>query len=260
MKFLKSLLAGVIIFSAAVNGHSQEQPKQQEKKPLDHSVYDKWETLGGYAITDNGEWISYYSNKEENDGKVVVMNLKNGKTIEVPRGSKTKFSTSGTHITFTIRPTHAQQKEAKIKKLKGDKLPKDTLGIMELATGNITKFAAVKGIETPREGGNFIAFKVEHTPVVLPDSNGEKAAEGKPAKKPAKPKTEVITVIYDLAKNAAVDTLKNVETLSFTKKGDRLFCISKSKNSKELFSYNPATLCKREVYCFLRKYRHHKEV
>ena len=115
MKFLKSLLAGVIIFSAAVNGHSQEQPKQQEKKPLDHSVYDKWETLGGYAITDNGEWISYYSNKEENDGKVVVMNLKNGKTIEVPRGSKTKFSTSGTHITFTIRPTHAQQKEAKIK-------------------------------------------------------------------------------------------------------------------------------------------------
>ena len=206
MKILKSILAGIIIFSAAgqmqaqeqVPGQAQGQAAVQEKKPLDHSVYDKWETLGGYAITDNGEWISYYSNKEENDGKVVVMNLKSGKTIEVPRGSKTKFSPSGTHITFTIRPTFAQQKEAKIKKLKGDKAPKDTLGIMELATGNIAKFPAVKGLETPREGGNFIAFKVEHKEEVLPDST---KSDAKPAKKAAKPKTEVITLIYDLAKS-----------------------------------------------------------
>lgn len=245
MKFLKSILAGVIIFSAAGQMQAQGQQEQQaqaavqEKKPLDHSVYDKWETLGGYAITDNGEWISYYSNKEENDGKVVVMNLKSGKTIEVPRGSKTKFSPSGTHITFTIRPTHAQQKEAKIKKLKGDKAPKDTLGIMELSTGNIAKFPAVKGLETPREEGNFIAFKVEHKEEVLPDST---KADAKSAKKNAKPKTEVITLIYDLAKNAVVDTLKNVETLSFTKKGDRLFCITKTKKGKELYSYNPAAL------------------
>jgi dipeptidyl aminopeptidase/acylaminoacyl peptidase len=247
MKLFKSLLAGVIIFSAAAQAHGQAQPQPnaqgtaqvQEKKPLDHSVYDKWETLGGYAITDNGEWISYYSNREENDGKVVVMNLKSNSTIEIPRGSKTRFNPQGTHLTFTIRPTFAQQKEAKLKKLKGDKAPKDTLGILELATGKIAKFPALKGIETPREGGNFIAFKVEHTPVVLPDSP---EADAKAAKKQAKPKTEVITVIYDFAKNAAVDTLKNVETLSFTKKGDRLFCISKTKKGKELFSYNPATL------------------
>ena len=247
MKLFKSLLAGVIIFSAAAQAQGQAQPQPnaqgtaqvQGKKPLDHSVYDKWETLGGYAITDNGEWISYYSNREENDGKVVVMNLKSNSTIEIPRGSKTKFNPQGTHLTFTIRPTFAQQKEAKLKKLKGDKAPKDTLGILELATGKITKFPALKGIEAPREGGNFIAFKVEHTPVVLPDSP---EADAKAAKKQAKPKTEVITVIYDFAKNAAVDTLKNVETLSFTKKGDRLFCISKTKKGKELFSYNPATL------------------
>ncbi len=215
-------MAGAVILAGAFQGRAQGMQggaQVQEKRPLDHSVYDKWETLGGYAITDNGEWVSYYVNRDENDGKVVVMNLNNGSTIEIPRGSKTKFSPQGKHLTFTIRPTHAQQKEAKIKKLKGDKAPKDTLGILELATGKITKFPALKGLEIPREGGNFIAFKVEQ---------------------PAKPKAEVITLIYDLAKNQVIDTLKNVETLSFTKKGDRLFCITKSKKSKELLSYNPA--------------------
>ena len=185
MKFLKSFLAGVFIFSASLMAQAQEPAAVQGKKPLDHSVYDKWETLGGYAITDNGEWISYYSNREENDGKVVVMNLKSNSTIEIPRGSKTKFNPQGSHLTFTIRPTFAQQKEAKLKKLKGDKAPKDTLGILELATGKIAKFPALKGIEAPREGGNFIAFKVEHTPVVLPDSP---EADAKSAKKQAKPK------------------------------------------------------------------------
>ena len=65
MKILKSILAGIIIFSVAgqmqaqeqVPGQAQGQAAVQEKKPLDHSVYDKWETLGGYAITDNVEWI-----------------------------------------------------------------------------------------------------------------------------------------------------------------------------------------------------------
>ena len=106
-----------------------------QKPALDHSVYDKWETLGGYAITDDGRWVSYYSNREENDGTVNLIDLKTGNTTQVPRGARTKFSPEGKHLVFTIRPTHAQQKEAKLKKLKGDKLPKDTLAIMELATG-----------------------------------------------------------------------------------------------------------------------------
>ena len=207
----------------------------QVKPALDHSVYDKWETLGGYAMTDNGEWLSYYCNREENDGSVNIMNLKSNVVTVVPRGARAKFSPEGKHLIFTIRPTHAQQKEAKLKKLKGDKLPKDTLAVMELSTGKIVKFPALKSVENPREGGNFIAFKVEHKET-LPDSVVAKAD-----KKSPKPKTEVITLIYNLNANAVSDTLKNVDVISFTKKGDRLLCIEKSKECKKLYVYNPAT-------------------
>ena len=99
------------------------QPKSAVKPALDHSVYDKWETLGGYAITDNGQWAAYYCNREENDGSVNVINLTTEKTITIPRGARMKFSPEGNHLVFTIRPTHAQQKEAKLKKRLTCKVP-----------------------------------------------------------------------------------------------------------------------------------------
>ena len=216
---------------------------QAQKPALDHTVYDKWETLGGYAITDDGRWVSYYSNKEENDGTVNLIDLKTGNTTQVPRGARTKFSPEGKHLVFTIRPTHAQQKEAKLKKLKGDKLPKDTLAIMELATGKMVKFPALKSVEIPREGGNFIAFKVEHKDT-LPDDSPAK--EGKKTKA-AKPKTETITVVYNLSANTVSDTLKEVDVLTFNKKGDRLLCIAKGKDYKELYSYNPVTKTRQQI-------------
>ena len=146
---------GMSISANAQDQNGSVQTRSVVKPALDHSVYDKWETLGGYAITDNGEWAAYYCNREENDGSVNVINLTTEKTTTIPRGARMKFSPQGKHLVFTIRPTHAQQKEAKLKKLKGDKAPKDTLGILELATGNIVKFPALKGIEIPREGGEF---------------------------------------------------------------------------------------------------------
>lgn len=244
MRFGLIAFSVAAIFCSTVAFSQDKVVAAPSSKPaLDHSVYDKWETLGGYAITDDGRWISFYSNKEENDGKVTVMNLKTNVTVTVPRGSRTKFSPGGKHLVLTIRPTHAQLKEAKLKKLKGDKLPKDTLGILELATGKISKFPALKSVEVPREGGSFIAFKVEHKQP-LPSNND--TVPDKSSKSKNKPKTEVITLVYDLNRNAVCDTLKDVDVLSFTKNGDRLLCIAKGKDSlgkeyKELYSYDPVS-------------------
>ncbi len=244
---------GITYGNRTVEGNGTTYGKGANGKPaLDHSVYDKWETLGGYAITDNGRWVSYYCNREENDGSVNVIDLKTNSTTSIPRGARAKFTPQGKHLTFTIRPTHAQQKEAKQKKLKGDKLPKDTLGILELATGNLVKFPPLKGVEIPREGGSFIAFKVEHKESLSHgNASGNNSADtpaaassdtnAKAAAKKKQPKTEVITLIYDLNANAVTDTLKEVDVLSFTKKGDRLLCIAKGKDYKEFYSYDPAS-------------------
>ena len=64
---------GMSISANAQDQNGSVQTRSVVKPALDHSVYDKWETLGGYAITDNGEWAAYYCNREENDGSVNIM-------------------------------------------------------------------------------------------------------------------------------------------------------------------------------------------
>jgi hypothetical protein len=44
----------------------------QNKKPLDHSVYDGWQSIGEKAISNNGMYVVYAVNPQEGDGKLVL--------------------------------------------------------------------------------------------------------------------------------------------------------------------------------------------
>lgn len=174
--------------------------ENNNKKPLDHSVYDKWETVGGCAITPNGRYVSYYNNKEEGDGALHLVDLKQKHTQIIARGARAKF-VGDKYLVFVVRPFHAQQKEVKIKKLKGDKIPKDTLAILELATGKLDKFPYLSKMELPKEGEQYMAFQAR----MMNDSL----------------KTDGV-FIYDFAKRAIVDTLRHLSSFSFNPDGSGL--------------------------------------
>jgi hypothetical protein len=36
-----------------------------QKKTLDHSVYDKWESIGERKLSDNGQWLAYAKTVQE---------------------------------------------------------------------------------------------------------------------------------------------------------------------------------------------------
>ena len=55
------------------------------KKPLDHSDYDKWNTIGSQRISNDGNWISYY--------------LRSGKAESVP---KLKIRKNGSAKEYTV--------------------------------------------------------------------------------------------------------------------------------------------------------------
>ena len=59
---------------------------QAQKKPLDHSVYDSWETIGEKLISANGKIVVYTINVQEGDGKLVIQEV-SGKILQtIPRG------------------------------------------------------------------------------------------------------------------------------------------------------------------------------
>src|SRR3546814_1611856 len=58
-----------------------------QKKPLDHDVYDGWETIGSSAILDDGRYIYYIVNPQAGDGRLVVTNPDNQHLGRIDRKS-----------------------------------------------------------------------------------------------------------------------------------------------------------------------------
>ncbi|MET4083216.1 hypothetical protein ABIB40_003185 [Pedobacter sp. UYP30] len=103
-----------------------------QKKPLDHSVYNTWESIGSKVLFNNGLWASYGVVQQEGNSVLYFYNTKESKKINFQRGVKPGFSNDSKFAAFLIRPFFNALREAKIKKAKPEATPKDSLGILNL--------------------------------------------------------------------------------------------------------------------------------
>lgn len=133
----------------------------QSKKPLDHTVYDGWQSIGVKTISDNGHWTAYTITPQEGDATLVVRNLKNGREISVPRGVSPVITQDARFVVFTIKPLFSEVRQGKIKKKKPDEMPKDSMGIIDLESFHITRIPAVKSFKTPEKGSGLLAYLIE---------------------------------------------------------------------------------------------------
>src|SRR5689334_11087056 len=104
-----------IMCAAAFTGLSLITYAQQPaKKPLDHSVYDSWQSIGSKAISNNGQWIVYTVTPQEGDASLVIYNNKNGQRLEVPRGSNPVITEDSRYAIFAIKAPFSVVRQAKI--------------------------------------------------------------------------------------------------------------------------------------------------
>jgi len=132
-----------------------------QKKPLDHSVYDSWESISSKKITNNGEWVGFTVALQEGDGRLQLQNVVSSRKVQVPRAEMLQFTADSKFAAFKIKPLFKETREAKIKKKKADELPKDSLGFMNLSTAAIQKVARVKSFKVPENGAALLAYQME---------------------------------------------------------------------------------------------------
>jgi dipeptidyl aminopeptidase/acylaminoacyl peptidase len=141
-----------------------------QKKALDHSVYDGWQSLGERAISSNGKFVAYTVNPQEGDGTLVIQAIDNSFKKEIPRGYNVTISEDSRYVIFKIRPFFKETREARIKKKRPDDMPKDTLAIIEAGKDSIVKIARVRTYKTPQKGdGRWLAYLSEKA---LPAAGG----------------------------------------------------------------------------------------
>lgn len=187
---MKKTIFIIIAFFTTISLLAQ-QPKTEQKKPLDHSVYDTWKSVGAFSMSDDGKYASYLIQEQEGDRYAEVLNLKTLERNTIERATQPKLTPDGKFLVATIKPFFSETKEAKHKKLKPDQMPKDTLGIYNCSTGELQKIPYLKSVKTGRHGKTHIAFQ-SNMPA---DTTGGK----KPAKKEKDQGEDLM--VYHLAYN-----------------------------------------------------------
>ncbi len=141
---------------------------QAQKKPLDHSVYDGWQSIGERMISNNGQWVVYAVNVQEGDNELVVQSADGANKTVVPRGYNAVITEDSRFVVFRIKPFYKDTRDARIKKKKAEDMPKDSIGIIELGKSDVWKTSRVRSYKTPAKASGWVAYslekKIEQTP------------------------------------------------------------------------------------------------
>jgi dipeptidyl aminopeptidase/acylaminoacyl peptidase len=177
-----------------------------QKPPLDHSVYDGWKSISSIAVSNDGNWITYLINPQEGDGWLYLYNIKTGVCDSVSRGSRLTFSPESNYVAYQVSPSFKEAREAKMKKLKEDKMPKNGLGIRLLSPSETISIPRVKSFAVPEEKSLWMAYSLEKKEEKKDTTSGSDTIktpggkEGKSSKKAPEPEGSEFVIYNPISK------------------------------------------------------------
>ena len=192
-------------------------PLNAQKKPLDHTVYDSWQSVANMNLSPAGNVISYEVNPQEGDGVLTIRVMgKKGREITIPRGYRARIADNEKFAVCLIKPEFQKTRRAKIDKKKADEMPKDSLAVINLATGEITKYAQVRDFKMGKHAVDAFAFSTTDTSYVQPAKDRKKKEKlGNPL------------LVYHWAEGK-VDTLQNIDKYEVSQDGRQLGLVRKT--------------------------------
>jgi len=213
-----------------------------QKKVLDHSVYDDWKAVRSVSLSDDGKWFACVVAPQEGDAVLQVKAADGGKAMTLDRVSTYRFSGDSKFLVATVIPKLADTKKARRDKAKPDDMPKNSLVVLNLTTGDKFEREKIASFTMADEDKGWIIYRPEPPKVEAPKPGDAKPAEAKPAEaKPAEQKSEDkpkkkadhrpgdTYVLRQLATGTET-SLEFVSSLRFSKSGDILVLALSTKD------------------------------
>ena len=82
-----------------------------QKKPLDHSVYDSWESIAQVLVSNDGNYSVYTVAPQDGDSTLYVTNVKTQVTTRIDRGFNARITDDSRYLVFQIKPTQNEKKK-----------------------------------------------------------------------------------------------------------------------------------------------------
>ncbi len=161
----------------------------QTKRPLTHQDYDAWKSIQSSQLSRDGKWVAYALVPQDGDGEIIVRNIASGAEWKHNRGYRPPpppadaseagppvvagqanravrpfITADSKFVIFTIEPTKAELAKAKKDKKKPEEMPQNALGMLDLATGQVTRIEKVKSFQIPEDGAGWIVYQLEAKP------------------------------------------------------------------------------------------------
>lgn len=164
------------------------QQASPSRRALTHQDYDSWRSLVGSQISRDGKYIAYGLIPQDGDGEIVVRNLASGQEWRQGRGwrppapmpddpeaaqaaiaalnraTRPVFTADSKYLLFMIEPNKEDVLKARKEKKKPEEMPKNALGILDLASGQVNRIERVKNFQVPEDGAGFVACLLEAKP------------------------------------------------------------------------------------------------
>jgi dipeptidyl aminopeptidase/acylaminoacyl peptidase len=274
LRLRKKIIA--LCVSALVLSASVFAQQAASKRALTHADYDSWRSIQGQALSRDGKFLAYALVPQDGDGEVVVRNVATGaewrhsrgaQPVNPPQpnpsaeppagppqtgppqfGGRPVFTADSRFVVFQILPTKSETERAKKQKKKPEDMPKNAMGIMDLATGEVARVERVKNFKVPEDGAGFIAYLLEPKKEAgkAEEKEDEKKAETTPApaekKKDKKKEYGSDLVLRNLA-DKSERTFPDVLEYTISKDGKSLVYAvsSKKEETNGAYAITPGT-------------------
>jgi len=224
---MKTVLSILLIFASLTIS--------AQKKILDHSDVELWNTIKSKTISSDGNFIMYSLEKGEQDQFLKIKDAKTNLIFEYMRGEEGKFTYNSKYAIFTIKPFKDSIRALQRKKIDKDKLPKDTLGIYNLTDKSLVKIANVKSYKLPEKWEGYVAYLLDEVKADKKKKTESKEADSVKLKTTKKIKKVGKDTGYHLVlrnlHSGEQDTVKFVKDFIFAKEGKRLAYITSGIDS-----------------------------
>lgn len=201
-----------------------------QKAPIDHSVYDLWQSISSHNISKKGNYVFYTISPQEGDVETVLKSSNNSVIKAIPRGTQGKLNTAENQFLVTIKPFFKETRQAKIKKTKADDMPKDSLAIVTIGShAELKNLGAIKNYKTAFNFDNYVAFTQELDIPTKQDSSKIKVDTNVASKSKA-PKKEAVLILHRLSD---ADTVQFWKADSYSFSNDEKYLVFNKKTAEK---------------------------
>ncbi|TNE59976.1 MAG: hypothetical protein EP344_08090, partial [Bacteroidetes bacterium] len=212
-----------------------------QKKALELDDVQRWKKISDTRITPDGNWVAYLlAPTTEGDNVLCLWNAKTRQTIRFERAVSPNFTYDSRYLVFQVKPHLDTLKAQRRRKVKKDDLPKDSLAIYSLTTGQMETIPDVQSYALPEKWAGWMAYQLEP---VKPPKEKKAAPDSTRAEKPAEQEKDKKKVKKEDAKengsrlvlrqlgSEATDTIYFVREYRFAKRGDNMLAYSTGRDS-----------------------------